>query len=75
MFIFECFAKGHELYNEKDPEVGGPKDRNMLFSEEELLIILDGFEILELDTIETELSEGKYHRGRGLVVRAMAKKR
>jgi SAM-dependent methyltransferase len=74
ILIFECFAKGHELYNEKNPEVGGPKDRNMLFSEEELLVILDGFEILELDTTVTELSEGKYHRGRGLVVRAIAKK-
>jgi hypothetical protein len=74
VFLFEAFAKGHEYYNEKQPEVGGPKNPDMLFSEEELNLILNDFDILELYTTETELSEGKYHRGRGLVIRALAKK-
>jgi len=72
--IFEAFAKGHERYNEKQPEVGGPKDPDMLFSKNELKTILEGFDILELNTTEVQLSEGKYHQGLGLVVRAFAVK-
>jgi SAM-dependent methyltransferase len=72
--IFEGFAKGHERYNDKQPEVGGPKDPDMLFSENEMKTILEGFDILELNTTEVQLSEGKYHQGLGLVVRAFAVK-
>lgn len=72
--IFEAFAKGHERYNEKQPEVGGPRDPDLLFSEAEMKSILHDFEIIEMSTTEVQLDEGKYHRGLGLVLRAFAKK-
>lgn len=73
--IFEAFAKGHERYNAKHPEVGGPKDPAMLFNEAEIHAVFEGFEFLELNTQEVSLAEGKYHQGIGLVVRAFAVKR
>ena len=72
--IIEVFAKGHEDFNSRDPRVGGPRDSAMLFSEEEVKHILNGFQWLELTTEEVELNEGKYHVGTGLVVRVLARR-
>jgi SAM-dependent methyltransferase len=74
MAIMEVFAKGHEEFNSKDPRVGGPRDSSMLFSEEEVKQILNGFQLLELTTEQVELNEGKYHVGTGLVVRVLARR-
>ncbi|MFN5622259.1 MAG: class I SAM-dependent methyltransferase [Flavobacteriales bacterium] len=73
--IVEVFAKGHTAYNSKDPRVGGPREESMLFSEIELIQLLDGFDMLESSIEEVQLNEGKYHVGRGLVLRALARKR
>jgi len=73
--IFEAFAKGHELYNEKQPEVGGPRDPNHLFSEDEMKLILQDFDIMEMNKKEVQLDEGIYHRGLGLVLRVFAQRK
>lgn len=62
--IFEAFAK-EQLENAS----GGPKDRKMLFSIEEIKEEFSGlkFEILEQQTIQ--LNEGEHHQGKGEVIR------
>ncbi len=73
--IMEVFAKGHEYYNALNPEVGGPKNPEMLFSVEEARVIFSDYELLEISVEEVTLDEGKYHLGLGLVLRVFARRR
>lgn len=68
--IFEAFGKEQLKYTS-----GGPKDIKMLFSEEEIKEEFPNVQFLILETIETELNEGKYHIGRANVVRFIATKK
>lgn len=67
--IFEAFAK-EQLENAS----GGPKDRKMLFSIEEIKEEFSGlkFEILEQQTIQ--LNEGEHHQGKGEVIQFVGTK-
>ena len=47
----------------------------MLFSEEEIKADFKGFEILLLEETEIYLSEGKYHNGKGSVIRFVGRKK
>lgn len=67
--IFEAFGKEQLNYTS-----GGPKDISMLFSEEEVRNEFPNVHFSLLETIETELNEGKYHIGRANVVRFIATK-
>jgi SAM-dependent methyltransferase len=67
--IFEAFSKLHLLYNGLDPKVGGPKDFDMLFSTQEIAADFQNYEILLLEEKEITLEEGKYHIGKGSVIR------
>ncbi|MGZ5280944.1 MAG: class I SAM-dependent methyltransferase [Bacteroidia bacterium] len=73
--IFEAFSKNHLQYNAANPKVGGPKDIDMLFSEEEIRDYFNNFEIKELQELETELHEGIYHNGKGSVIRFTGRKK
>ena len=73
--IFEGFAKAHLDYNSKNPDVGGPKDPDALFSIEELRSEFPDIEFIELREEEVDLSEGIYHNGVGSVVRAFGSKK
>jgi SAM-dependent methyltransferase len=73
--FFEAFSKQHLLCQEKYPKVGGPKDIDMLFSEEELLKTFVDFDTILLETREIELSEGPFHQGIGSVVRYIGRKK
>ncbi|SHI54381.1 Methyltransferase domain-containing protein [Mesonia phycicola] len=75
VIIFEGFGQKHPTYQEKYPHIGGPKDKELLFSVEELKTTFSNFEFLELQEKEIELSEGKKHIGKGSVVRMFAKKK
>jgi 2-polyprenyl-3-methyl-5-hydroxy-6-metoxy-1,4-benzoquinol methylase len=72
--IFEAFSKKHIDYNTKNEKVGGPKDIDTLFSKEEIVNDFKEFEIIELSEKEVELNEGKYHIGKGSVIRFVGKK-
>jgi len=74
IIIFEGFSKKHLDYNSKNPQVGGPKDLDSLFSIEELKSDFSNFEIIELIETEIELNEGLYHLGKGSVVRFVGRK-
>ncbi|CAM3654608.1 class I SAM-dependent methyltransferase [Flavobacterium gelidilacus] len=70
IIIFEAFSKEQLQYTS-----GGPKDSEMLFSEEE---VKDEFQHVDFDFLKTEiieLSEGAFHKGKGSVVRFTGKKK
>lgn len=69
MIIFEAFSKNHLPLVLENPEIGGPKDEGMLFSIEELKEQFSGFRQLYLQEETIEFSEGKYHVGKGKVIR------
>lgn len=75
ILILEAFSKRHLSFQEKNPSVGGPKDEAMLYSIEELSQDFAGLDVLKLEEIEIELSEGNYHKGQASVVRLVARKR
>lgn len=75
ILYFEAFGKQHPVYRLANPAVGGPGDPAMLFDEHELRGLLRNFEIHELREGEQKLAEGRYHRGNGWVLQAVAEKR
>lgn len=73
--IFEAFSKKHLEYIARNEKVGGPKELDMLFSEEELLSDFDNYEVIELAEQEIELNEGVFHNGIGSVIRFVGRKK
>lgn len=67
--ILEAFSKNHLQFNALDLRVGGPKDVDMLYSKEEVLADFKNYKILFLEEEEIHLNEGKYHVGKGSVIR------
>lgn len=72
--IFEAFSKKHLHFRNLDPKVGGPDDLNMLFSKSEIMADFENYDILMLEEEEIILNEGKYHNGRGSVIRFVGRK-
>lgn len=72
--IFEGFASKHSEYQERNALIGGPKDPNMFFSEEEVREAFQKLHFLEFYEGEVELREGNLHKGKGWVIRFVAKK-
>jgi 2-polyprenyl-3-methyl-5-hydroxy-6-metoxy-1,4-benzoquinol methylase len=62
--LFEAFAKEQLQFSS-----GGPKDRSMLFSENEVIDEFQNIEFQNLSTEEVLLDEGPFHQGTGVVVR------
>lgn len=73
--IFEAFSKNHLKYQAKDPQIGGPKELDMLFSIDEIKSDFSDYEIIELEEKEIELNEGEFHKGVGSVIRFTGKKK
>lgn len=74
IIILEAFSKKQTEWQQKNPNAGGPREPEMLYSQEEILVDFSGFEILELKESVYELREGKYHNGFGSVVRFTGRK-
>jgi SAM-dependent methyltransferase len=75
VIIFEGFSKKHLDYISRNEKIGGPKDRGMLFSIDEIRSDFDNYEILELEEKEIELKEGSFHNGQGSVIRFVGRKK
>ena len=75
LVIFEAFSKRHLDYISKNEKVGGPKELAMLFSIDEIMSDFANYEIIELQEIEIELSEGLFHNGKGSVIRFVGRKK
>ena len=73
--IFEGFSKKHLEYNSKNPNVGGPREIDLLFSIEEIQKTFPDYEIIELIETEIELQEGICHNGTGSVIRFLGRKK
>ncbi|MFT7030989.1 MAG: SAM-dependent methyltransferase [Marinoscillum sp.] len=74
MIILEGFSKNHIKYQEKYPNIGGPKTLDFLFSKESIQADFADFEIIQLEEVEVALNEGLYHNGVGSVIRFIGKK-
>jgi cyclopropane fatty-acyl-phospholipid synthase-like methyltransferase len=72
--ILEGFSKNHLSHQAQYPNVGGPRDLDMLFSQEEIQVDFPDCHIIELTEAEIDLDEGAFHVGRGSVIRFFAQK-
>lgn len=73
--IFEAFSKDHLKLSVKNPRVGGPKDKDILYSIEEIKKYFKGFQVEIIKQEEVNLQEGKYHNGLSSVVRFVGVKK
>lgn len=74
LIIVEGFSKEHIEYQDKYPNIGGPRNIEMLYTLEMIRSDFDGFEPIEWIQGEVELSEGSSHVGVGNVVRFIGRK-
>ena len=74
VIILEAFSKNHLYLRKLNPKVGGPTDIKMLYSKEEIMNDFGNYEILKLEEEEIDLKEGKYHIGKGAVIRFVGRK-
>lgn len=72
--IIEGFSKKHVDYQQKNPNVGGPCESDLLYSMQEIESMFVGLNTLLFTEVEVELSEGAGHAGKGSVVRFVGKK-
>jgi hypothetical protein len=68
--IFEAFSKEQIHLNS-----GGPKQIEMLFSEEEIRTEFPNIDFVQLETVEVNIDEGPFHQGRANVVRFLGTKK
>ncbi len=73
--ILEGFSKEHLEYQQINSSVGGPSDVDMLYSTDEIKTDFPELEIINLEQIEIELSEGAGHKGTGSVIRFFGRKK
>ncbi len=74
MIILEGFSVGNIKWRNINPKIGGPDKIEMLFTEKLIKNDFPDFDILQLEEVEIELHEGKYHNGTGKVIRFIGKK-
>lgn len=72
--ILEGFSVNNLELREKNPKVGGPANRDMLYSKQEIKDTFNNFEIIELEEAQIELKEGNFHNGIARVIRFIGKK-
>ncbi len=75
IIIFEGFGSKHPEYQKRNPAVGGPKEKEMLFSEKEIQAAFPDFEFLEYYEGEVDLNVGEFHKGKGWVIRFLGQKK
>lgn len=73
--ILEAFSTHHPEYQKINPKIGGPKMPFQLYDKTKLETDFNTFEFLTLEEKEVTLNEGKYHKGKAMVMRMRAKKK
>ena len=73
--IVEGFSTQHTEYQNINPNIGGPRNVEMLYTKEMILSDFPDFEPIELIETEIELSEGSGHNGIGKVIRFIGRKK
>jgi SAM-dependent methyltransferase len=74
IIILEAFSKAHAELTRINPQLGGPKNFDMLYSRSEIETDFKNYEVLLLEEREIILNEGKYHDGQGAVLRFVGRK-
>ena len=69
LVILEGFSKANLKLREANPNIGGPRSLDMLFSTEQIQNDFPEFEVLKLEETLTELNEGQFHIGMASVIR------
>lgn len=72
--ILEGYSKKHHDYNSVDKKVGGPDNKDMLFSETDLREDFKDFNSLKITTKEYVLNEGLFHNGMSAVYQVVGVK-
>ncbi len=72
--ILEGFSKAHQKHQQENPHAGGPREKEMLYSKEEIPSLFPGLETIELTEQEIILAEGIAHKGEASVVRYLGRK-
>lgn len=67
--IMEVFSK-----DQLGRKSGGPQHLDLLYSEEDLRADFSGLNLLQIQALETNLKEGRYHEGMAAVIRLAGKK-
>jgi len=75
LFILEGFSKSNLPLRIENPQIGGPNNIEMLYSEEEIMEDFSDFEVLQLEEVEIDLNEGQYHKGIAKMIRFVGKKK
>ena len=75
MIIIEGFSKNHIEFQKANPNAGGPKNVEMLFSKETIKRDFPNFEILKLEEVEDTLKEGEFHNGKAKLIRFIGRKK
>lgn len=75
LIIFEGFSKNNLKLRETNPSIGGPDKLEMLFSTKSIQQDFPDFDVIQLEEVDIELSEGKYHNGKGSVIRFIGRKK
>jgi 2-polyprenyl-3-methyl-5-hydroxy-6-metoxy-1,4-benzoquinol methylase len=72
--IFEAFSKNHIKFQKINPNAGGPKNAELLFSLDEIRTLFDELEEISLAEKVIDLEEGPFHRGKASVIRYIGQK-
>lgn len=72
--IFEGFGENHLRFRNENPNVGGPRDQETLFSKAEIQQDFKDFKVNFLEEKPLALNEGLYHNGTGSVLRFIGEK-
>ncbi|CAH8286441.1 methyltransferase family protein [Mariniflexile fucanivorans] len=75
IILLEGFSKDHLKLSAENPNLGGPKNSDLLFSKESIQKDFPDFEIILLEEIHVELNEGDFHNGTGKVIRFIGRKK
>lgn len=71
--LFECFSVNNLPYREKNPQVGGPDNADMLYNLESVQEYFMNCSV-SIKEVVTQLNEGKYHVGEACVIRVIGSK-
>lgn len=69
LVLMEAFSMSHLSYVLKDPKIGGPRDREMLYEASEIALDFSECRPVLQEECEVQLEEGDFHIGTGHVVR------
>ncbi|MCL7763132.1 class I SAM-dependent methyltransferase [Polaribacter sp. Z014] len=74
IIILEGFSKNHFELQKENPNAGGPKNIDFLFSIDMIKNDFPNFKIILLEEKEIELEEGLFHKAKSNVIRFIGRK-